>query len=147
MTIVRHYPWANLAQLQEEMNRLFARVATPEADSASVATAEWAPTVDIREEKDRFVLLADIPGVDSKEIEITMEKGVLSIRGDRRPESPEEREAYKRLERPRGTFHRRFMLPDFADADRIAARGVNGVLEVTIPKYERTKPRRIAVEG
>lgn len=63
MAIVRQYPWFTLNQLQEEMNRLFERAA-PEAESGSVATAEWTPAVDIREDQDRFVLLADIPGVD-----------------------------------------------------------------------------------
>lgn len=144
MAIVRQYPWFALNQLQEEMNRLFERAGTPEAENGSVATAEWTPAVDIREERDRFVLLADIPGVDPKDIDITMEKGVLNIRGDRRGE---ESDALKRIERPRGVFHRRFVLPDTADPEHISARGTNGVLEVTIPKHERTQPRRIVVEG
>lgn len=144
MAIVRQYPWFTLNQLQEEMNRLFERTVTPEAENGSVATAEWTPAVDIREERDRFVLFADIPGVDPKDIDITMEKGVLSIRGDRRTEDSD---AFKRVERPRGVFHRRFVLPDTADPEHIAARGANGVLEVTIPKHERVQPRRIVVEG
>lgn len=74
-----------------------------------------------------------------------MEKGVLSIRGDRRAEDIEEN--FKRVERPRGVFHRRFVLPDTTDAEHISARGNNGVLEVIIPKHERTQPRRIMVEG
>jgi len=147
MTIIRQAPWAHLNQLQEEMNRLFERVTNPEADTGSLATAEWSPAVDIKEEKERFVLYADIPGVDPQDIEITMEKGVLSIRGERRAESLDEREAHKRIERPRGLFHRRFVLPDSADAERISARGSNGVLEVTIPKHERIQPRRITVES
>ena len=144
MAIVRQYPWVTLNQLQEEMNRLFERTVTPEAESGSIATAEWTPAVDIREERDRFILLADIPGMDPKDIDITMEKGVINIRGDRHIE---ECDALKRVERPRGVFHRRFVLPDTADLEHIAARGANGVLEVTIPKQERIQPRRIVVEG
>ncbi|CAK0768087.1 HSP20 family protein [Gammaproteobacteria bacterium] len=149
MAIIRQSPWFTLNQLQEEMNRLFERAVTPEAEggSGSVATAEWIPAVDIREEQHRFVLLADIPAVDPKDIDITMEKGVLTIRGDRRAEESEESDAFKRIERPRGVFHRRFVLPDTADAEHISARGTNGVLEITIPKYERIQPRRILVEG
>ncbi|CAK0752549.1 HSP20 family protein [Gammaproteobacteria bacterium] len=146
MAIVRQHPWFTLNQLQEEMNRLFERTATPEAENGSVATAEWTPAVDIHEERNRFILLADIPGVDPKDIDITMEKGILSIRGDRRI-TIEENNALKRIERPRGIFHRRFVLPDTADSERISARGSNGVLEITIPKHERIQPRRIVVEG
>jgi HSP20 family protein len=93
------------------------------------------------------VLLADIPGVDPKDIEITMEKGILCIKGERRTESREELEGFKRIERARGTFYRRFSLPDSADAERISARGRDGVLEVVIPKQEKVQPRRITVEG
>ena len=146
MAIIRQYPWVTLNQLQEEMNRLFERAA-PDADNGTVATAAWAPAVDICEEPNRFVLLADIPGVDPKDIDITMDKGILTIRGDRRIDAPGGNDTFKRVERPRGTFHRRFVLPDTADAERIAARGVNGVLEVTIPKHERIQPRRIVVES
>ncbi len=147
MAIVRQYPWLTLSQIQEEMNRVFERAAPPDAESGSVATAAWMPAVDICEERDRFVLLADIPGVDPKEIDITMDKGTLTIRGDRRLDGNENGDTLRRIERPRGIFHRRFALPDSADAERISARGTNGVLEVTIPKHERIQPRRIVVEG
>ncbi|MFP4244636.1 MAG: Hsp20/alpha crystallin family protein, partial [Ectothiorhodospira sp.] len=109
--------------------------------------SDWVPAVDIREEKDAYVLHADVPGVDPKAIEVHMENGVLTIRGDRKEESTEERENYKRVERVRGSFYRRFSLPDTADAERISARSVNGVLEVRIPKQEKVQPRRITVEG
>jgi HSP20 family protein len=103
--------------------------------------------VDIREDKDAYVLHADVPGVDPKDIEVHMENGVLTIRGERKSETKEERENYKRVERVRGTFYRRFTLPDTADADKISAKSVNGVLEVRIPKQETVQPRRISVEG
>lgn len=147
MAIVRQYPWFTLNQLQEEMNRLFERATPADAENGSIATAAWIPAVDIYEERNRFVLLADIPGVDPKDIDITMEKGILNIRGDRRIDNTEEHEILKRIERPHGIFHRRFVLPDTADAERISARGNNGVLEITIPKHERPQPRRIVVEG
>jgi len=143
MAVIRRYPWFALQQLQEEMNRLFNQASSSETEGGSVATAEWVPAVDIKEEEDRFVLLADIPAVDPKHIEITMEKGVLSIRGVRQTE--EEENAFKRIERPRGLFHRRFVLPETADAEKISAKGSNGVLEVTIPKQERPQPRRIQI--
>jgi HSP20 family protein len=149
MAMIRYEPWALVNQLQNEINRLFETRAGAGAgeDNSTVVTSHWMPAVDIREDADRFVLFADIPGVDPKDIEITMEKGVLTIRGERKIDSDEQPEAYKRVERARGTFYRRFGLPDSADPERIAARGKNGVLEITIPKHERVQPRKIAVEG
>ncbi len=146
MTVIRYEPGSLFNQLQNEINRLFeSRVGPAGEDSSTVVTSHWMPAVDIREETDRFVLYADVPGVDPKDIEVTMENGVLTIRGERKLESEEEREGYKRTERARGTFYRRFSLPDSADPERVSARGKNGVLEVTIPKHERVQPRKITV--
>jgi len=143
--ITRYDPLALLEQFQNEVNRLFeSRLGRLGDENTRVVTADWIPPVDIREEEDRFVLLADIPGVDPKDIEITMEDGVLSIRGERRIEDDGR---FKRMERPRGTFYRRFSLPDTADPEGIRARGQNGVLEITIPKAQKAQPRRIAVES
>lgn len=142
-------PWTRLNQIQREMERLFDG-RTPAAfgdDNSNVATVDWAPAVDIKEEDGRFVVLADIPGVDPKDIEISVAGGMLTIRGERLVENKEEREAFKRIERTRGTFYRRFSLPDSADMERISARGHNGVLEISIPKHERTQPRKISVES
>ncbi|MDZ7828406.1 MAG: Hsp20/alpha crystallin family protein [Halofilum sp. (in: g-proteobacteria)] len=113
--------------------------------SSNVATSDWVPVVDIKEEKDRFVLHADLPGVKREDIDITMEDGVLSIRGERRLEEIQEEGEYKRIERAYGSFYRRFSLPDTADADNISARSTDGVLEVVIPKRESVKPRRIEI--
>lgn len=147
MTVIRYEPGSLFNQLQSEINRLFeSRLGSGGEDSSTVVTSHWMPAVDIREEADRFVLYADVPGVDPKDIEVTMENGVLTIRGERKLEPEEEREGYKRMERARGTFYRRFSLPDSADPERVAARGKNGVLEVTIPKHERVQPRKISVE-
>jgi HSP20 family protein len=117
-----------------------------EDEETSVATSAWTPAVDIKEEADRFVIHADIPGVVPEEIEITMENGVLSIKGERAYEHKEERKDYKRMERVRGTFYRRFSLPDTADAEHIAATGKNGVLEIVIPKHPVAQPRKIEVQ-
>ena len=103
------------------------------------------PVVDIKEEKERFVLHADLPGVDRDAIDITMEAGVLSIRGSRQLEDAREGSEYKRVERAHGNFYRRFALPDEADPDKISARCDKGVLEVVIPKRESVQPRRIEV--
>lgn len=148
MTLVRYEPWNLIDRFQEELNRmgLLDREAG-EGDNSYVVTSAWRPAVDIREESNRFVILADLPGVDPKDIEITMEKGVLTIKGERAAEEKQEKEGYRRVERVRGTFYRRFSLPDTADAEHIEAKGKNGVLEITLPKVAEVQPRKISVKG
>lgn len=146
MALVRYEPWNMLTRLQNEMNRLFDDRLPRGEDNGSVVTSDWIPKVDIKEEDKRFVILADIPGVDPKDIEVTMENGLLTIKGERASESTEEREGYKRIERSRGSFYRRFSMPDTADAEKISAHGKNGVLEIVIPKHERLQPRKISVK-
>lgn len=147
MNIVRQDPWNVFDRLNNDLNTLFNRAltTTEESDDSRVVTGRWAPAVDIHETPDQFVLVADIPGVDPKDIEITMENSVLTIKGERNLEQRQEHQGYRRIERTYGTFYRRFSLPDSADADGISAKGENGVLTVTIPKIAKAQPRRIAV--
>lgn len=142
----RYEPWRHMRHLRNELDRLFEPYAAGD-DQSSVATCDWIPMVDIKEEKERYVLRADIPGVDAKEIEIIAENGVLTIRGNRAGETNEDRAGYSRVERPCGGFYRRFNLPDTADLAQIAARSAQGVLEITIPKATHTLSRTIKVEG
>lgn len=114
-------------------------------DESSVVTSQWMPRVDIREQADQFVLYADIPGVDPRDIEVQMDKGMLTIKGERSAESTTETERYSRVERMHGMFHRRFALPDSADPEGITATGSNGVLRIVIPKRPESTPRRIQV--
>lgn len=148
MNMVRYEPWSLLNQLHNEIDQLF----TPSRrrlgeDNANVATSDWAPAVDIKEEPERFVIHADIPGVDPKDIDVHMEDGILTIKGERQSENKEEREGYKRVERVRGSFYRRFSLPDTANAEAISAKCQHGVLELVIPKQEKVQPRRIQVNS
>lgn len=115
-------------------------------DQSNVVTSQWAPRVDIKEENTRFVIYADIPGVDPAEIEIQMDKGILTIKGERKTASSEENTQFSRVERSHGVFYRRFSLPDSADAASITATGNQGVLEISIPKKPETTPRRIQVQ-
>ncbi len=110
------------------------------------SATQWAPRVDIKEEANRFVILADIPGVDPNEIEIQMEKNVLSIKGARSTEVVAEGEKLTLVERARGEFNRGFTLPESADAEAIKASGKNGVLEIVIPKKADTAARRIKID-
>ncbi len=147
MAVTHYDPWRTLSRFQDDVNRLFEgqwpRLSTEE----NVATSDWMPAVDIKEDADRFILLADLPGVEAKDIDIHMENGMLTLRGERESERKDEREGYKRTERMYGVFYRRFSLPETADPERISARSKNGVLEIVIPKKEAVQPRRITVEG
>jgi HSP20 family protein len=144
MSLARYEPWTLMNQLQQELARTFDdRLGRAERGSSIV---EWVPAVDIREEDSRFVLRADLPGVEPKDIEVTMEDGVLTLRGKRELEEREEREGYRRVERVSGQFFRRFTLPDTANTEAISAKSQQGVLEVSIPKQPKVQPRRISVE-
>lgn len=139
----RYEPWSLLNQLQRELME-GGRSAPSEG---SVATAEWTPAVDIKERADGYVLYADVPGVRPEEIDVTMENGILTLRGTRHTEASAAREGYKRIERVHGTFYRRFSLPDTADAEGIAARYQNGVLEIVIPKRTAIQPKKIVISS
>jgi HSP20 family protein len=143
MTIVRYEPWALLSRFQRQFDRALGE----SADGADAANVSWIPHVDVREEAERFVVAADLPGVEGKDIEVTADKGVLTIRGERRSQSKTSADGFERVERATGTFLRRFSLPESADAEAIKARHVNGVLEVSIPKRPQEQPRRISVQA
>jgi HSP20 family protein len=147
MNHLRHSGWKHHHNpLQDELQQVFERFfGDNETESSSVVTAQWVPRVDIKEEPNRFVIFADLPGVDPSTIEVDMDKGVLSIKGERSSEGKEESARFTRVERSRGVFHRRFALPDSADADGITATGRHGVLEIAIPKKPETTPRRISI--
>ena len=148
--MVRNPQWPAQGSMKDPVKQIFDRLFEGSlfqntADESSVVTSQWVPRVDIKEEADRFLLYADIPGVDPQDIEVQMDKGLLTIKGERREEKVHETERYSRIERRHGVFHRRFALPDSADPDGITASGHNGVLTISIPKRPESTPRRIQV--
>ncbi|HET8900060.1 MAG TPA: Hsp20/alpha crystallin family protein [Rhodanobacteraceae bacterium] len=148
MNIIRQTPWHAAPAFQHEIRQVFDRFFADEAgDQSNVVTSQWTPRVDIREEDQRFVIFADIPGVDPKDIEVHMDKGILSLKGARIGEGSEDNGKFTRQERTHGVFHRRFALPDSADAEQITAHGKHGVLEIVIPKRPETTPRRIDISS
>jgi len=147
MSVRTHDPFESVS-VPRELERLMGLTRPLRGEEAGVVhAADWVPPVDIEEDDKGFTILADVPGVSAQEIEITMDKGVLTIKGHRPPASEEERQRQRRAERQRGTFLRRFTLPDTADAEKIAARTDAGVLVVTIPKAVKAQPRKITVAG
>mgnify|MGYP003574612865 CR=1 FL=1 len=130
----RYDPWIAMRQLRNDMNRAIVPGGLGHNDDSSdVVTSGWTPAVDIEEKDDKFVIRADVPGVDPKDIEVTLES------------QSEGEEGYRRVERAYGSFYRRFSLPDTADADGVSAASNHGVLEVVIPKRAAVQPKRITV--
>ncbi len=115
-------------------------------EDSDVVTSEWMPSVDIVEQNDKFVINADIPGVDPKDIEVSMDNGTLSIKGERKQEKTDKKNGYHRHECSRGLFYRRFSLPDTADPKKISAKGKDGVLKITLGKRTTSKPKLISVQ-
>ena len=139
MTVLRYEPFSLVNRLHRHLDQAFS------ADAGETDGAWWLPQVDVYEEPERFAVLVDVPGVEPKDIEITAEKGVLTIRGERHAPAQDASSAYRRIERRSGRFLRRFTLPESANLDSITARHTHGVLEVTIPKQAKLQPRRIEV--
>lgn len=142
MALVRQEPWSLMARLHDEINRTFSDWTGNESSSA---TANWVPAADVEEYDDRFELFVDLPGVAAKDVEITLEAGVLTLAGERTAVRSTDSVVNARRERGLGCFHRRFILPDTVDAERVKARERDGVLEITIPKQAKALPRRIKV--
>jgi HSP20 family protein len=150
MTVVRYEPLRLLNRIHRQnfanLSRFFDDTGVS-AEVANTASAGWLPSVDVREEKDRFVVQVDLPGVDKKDIEILAEKGVLTIKGERHAETKSGDASFERVERVAGKFLRRFTLPETAQADAITAKQTNGVLEVSIPKQPQVQPKRVEVQA
>ncbi len=142
MTLVRYEPINPFGRFDNGISRFF--TGTRLQNQARQAR-DWIPAVDIREQDDRFVLYADIPGVARKDVDITLEDGVLTIKGDRHAETAEERNGIQRRERMRGTFMRQFTLPDTVNGENISATVKDGVLQIEIPKQEKPEVRKITV--
>lgn len=145
MLLTRYEPWGLPRELLNDINRYFDRTAGN--DESTSATAQWMPLVDIEEHADKYVLHADVPGVEPSTIEITLENGVLTLAGSREKTVSAEGVDSRRIERTTGRFLRRFTLPESVDADAVKASGKHGVLEVVIPKRAAAQPRRITVKS
>ena len=127
-------PFSEMSRLQDEVFGRGSRM------------GQFSPAVDIYEEKNAIVLTAELPGVKPEEIHVSVDKGVLTIRGERKMESEDKQEGYHRVERSYGSFTRSFVLPDTVDAEHIEASCDAGVLSLRLPKKPAAQPRRISVQ-
>lgn len=141
MSMTYYEPVNLFDQFNNEINRYLSRTRRP----AATRERDWVPAVDIREEDGRYLLTADVPGVSRENIEITLEDGVLTVKGERRAEQEPASEGYRRRERVHGAFMRQFTLPDTVDAENISATVRDGVLGIEIPKQEKPRPQKITV--
>lgn len=141
-------PWKDFGSLQERINRIFddtIRTLYP-TDCEELEKGTWAPAVDIYETNDSFVVSADLPGLNKDEIQIDLKDNTLTLKGEKKFEEKVSKDNYIRVERSYGSFVRSFTLPQNVDPEKIKAKYKEGVLEVTIPKKEETKPKQIKVE-
>jgi HSP20 family protein len=145
MALIRWEPTRELQSLQQEVNRLFGTFFEPQVSASNGEAARWVPAMDLIEEKDEYVLRADLPGVPEEDVKIELEDNVLTVAGERRSQREERREGYHRVERASGRFSRALTLPEGVDPQRIRASFDKGVLEIRIPKPEERKPHRVAI--
>ncbi len=149
MAIVRWEPFRDLLAIQDRMNRIFDesfRGMNRQGDDDWALGGAWAPLVDIYEREGNIELKAELPGVDSKDVDVRVENNVLTLRGERKVDREVKRESYHRVERAYGSFSRSFTLPTVVDTEKIKAEYRDGVLHLTLPKKEEAKPRQISIK-
>ncbi len=129
-------PWALFDEMRHGLDTLH-----------NTETNAWTPAVDISEDEKRYLIRADLPGVDPDAIEVNLEGDELTLQGERTEEKNEKDQDWQRTERVWGRFYRRFRLPESADAEHIEAHSRHGVLEIEIPKQPKTQPRKIDIKA
>jgi len=144
MQLIRWDPFQQLIAMSNRLNRTSNDSYIPRTEDSFGA---WAPPVDIFEKNDRLVIRAEIPGVQKEDMDVRIENGVLTLHGERKQETQVREEDAYRMERVYGTFTRSFTLPKTVDGAKVAATYKDGVLEVTVPKAESEKPKRVEIKA
>jgi HSP20 family protein len=145
MAIIKFDPFRDMMTLREKMNRLFEDAFSQKGEDKDLISSAWLPPVDIYESDNELALAVEVPGIDEKDIEISLENNVLSIKGERKFEKETKEENYHRVERSYGTFFRSFTLPTYADSDKVSAVHENGVLTIKIGKKPELKPKKVKI--
>ena len=136
----------NYYPVYRDMGSIFEDFFNIQNKDTSFGEGKWAPAVDIREDKECFLVIADLPGVEKENMHISLEKNILTLKGSRSYEQRDIQEGFSRVERSLGQFHRQFTLPQIADESKISAKYKNGILEISIPKKEQAMEKRIDVQ-
>lgn len=143
--LIRFSPVSDLRGMQREIDRMFDGVFPVRAANGNSGATAWAPRVDVIDNDDAYLVHVDVPGVSKDDLKINYQDGILSISGERKHANEEREDNYLRVERSYGRFDRSFKLPQSVDVAKIEAKYNDGVLTVTVPKAEESKPREISI--
>jgi HSP20 family protein len=139
VNLTRWASFRDIPGLQEDLNRLF-------ESRRETEPSVWAPAVDVYEDSDGLTFKFELPEVEAADVQVKLEDGILSVRGERKLEHADKRNSYQRIERAYGAFARSFTLPTTFDADKVTAEAKQGVLRIHVPKRDEAKPRSISVK-
>ena len=146
MNIVPWKPFGELTTLRKEMDSLWDRFFPETPFKERYLTHEWLPSIDLKETKDKLVVRAELPGLDTKDVDITLNEDVLTIRGEKKEEKEEKDEHRFFVERYCGSFERKIKLPTLVKTDKIDATFKNGILTINLPKSEEAKKKEIKIK-
>jgi len=138
-------PFGELTSLRREMDRLWENF-FGERPLGRIWEREWAPSLDMSETKDNYVVKAEVPGIDAKHIDISLTGDVLSIRGEKKQEKEEKEEDFHLVERNYGSFSRSVRIPAEVESNKIKASYKNGILTITLPKSEKVKAKEVKIK-
>jgi len=147
MDLIQWRPFREVSRLRNEMDRLWDEYFGPGRRALRPLEEAWIPAVDVSETGDKITVKAEIPGMEAKDIEISMVGDTLTIKGEKKVEREEKEENYHMVERSYGSFSRAMKLPAVVDADKVEATYKNGVLTVVLPKKEEVKPKAIEIKA
>ena len=146
MALVKYNPIRELRTMQEQMNRLLNLSWNHEITGEDIKDGIWQPSVDIYETADSIVIKAELPDVDQKDIDVRIEDNTLTLKGERKHDKDVQKENYHRIERYFGSFQRSFTIPATIEQEHVSAICDKGVLTITLPKKENTKPKQINIK-
>ncbi len=144
--IMEWRPFREVSRLRREMDRLWEEFFGPSRRAFQPLEEMWAPAIDVSESADKVTIKAEVPGIDVKDIDISMVGDLLTIKGEKKAEKEEKGESYHIVERSYGSFSRGIRLPAPVDPDKIEATYKDGVLTITCPKKEEVKPKAIEIK-
>ena len=146
MNLIKWDPFRELEDVSSRLNRIFGRIPNrAESDSGMLAVADWMPSVDISENDAAYLIKSEIPGVKKEDVKVTIQDGMLTIQGERKQEKEEKNKKFHRVECSYGSFVRSFRVPDDDDDAAVKAEFKDGMLNVTLPKSAKAKPKAIEV--
>ena len=135
----------DFSALQDRINRMFRESFNPESPEEALTTSNFAPPVDVYEDEHNITLKIEVPGIDEKDINVSIENNMLTVRGERRFEKDEKEENFHRVERMYGSFTRSFTLPNTVDPEQVSAHYEKGLLKIRLAKKAEAKPKQIKV--